>query len=295
MRYLIILLCLISFNVIAEVEQLKIRAAEAAASGDVEQAIQLYGQVVKRGPNDGFSHYRLGSLLMDNKGDLNTAIKHFREAANAGFRVAGVHYRLSRIYARLGRKEEALAELEAATSKGFLQFNLLENEPDYAAIKSSSRFTHAFASIRAARFPCEQDDRHRAFDFWIGEWNVTVSGQFAGTNKITPILGGCALFEEWSSAAGGGGKSFNYFDPGYDHWRQIWIGDNGSFIEFTGKARDGGIFYTAKTINPADKSVTHHKFEFTPNGDGSVRQFWQISPDRGNWSTVWDGHYTRMD
>jgi len=100
------------------------------------------------------------------------------------------------------------------------------------------------------------------------------------------------IFEEWESASGSNGKSFNYYDPGYDHWRQIWIGDSGSIIEFTGKARDGGIFYTAETVDPADRSVTLHKFEFTRHENSDVRQFWQTSTDGGEtYSTIWDGRY----
>lgn len=141
------------------------------------------------------------------------------------------------------------------------------------------------------RHPCTSDERHHAFDFWIGEWEVTSNGRFAGTNSIAPILGHCAIFEQWRSATGNEGKSFNYYDPGHDHWRQIWIGDGGTFIEFTGVARDGGIFYTAETIDPTDGSKTLHKFEFTQI-EGGVRQFWQTSTDGGQtYSTIWDGIY----
>lgn len=143
------------------------------------------------------------------------------------------------------------------------------------------------------RYPCDADERHHAFDFWIGEWNVTSNGDFAGSNSIVPILGHCVIFEQWTSVNGNEGKSFNYYDPGRDHWRQIWIGDGGTFIEFTGVARDDGIFYTAETINPTDGNTTLHKFEFTKI-DGGVRQYWQASTDGGKtYSTIWDGEYRR--
>lgn len=147
---------------------------------------------------------------------------------------------------------------------------------------------------RDARFPCSNDERHHAFDFWIGEWTVTQNGVFAGTNSIQSILGGCTIFEQWKSASGGQGKSFNYYDPGHDHWRQIWIDDSGTFIEFTGKARDGGMYFTAETVNPADGSVTLHKFEFTQLDGGIVRQYWETSSDGGKtWASIWDGRYER--
>ena len=244
--------------------------------------------------DDGADHYRQGSMLMDSGGDLDEAAAHFERAGELGFQVAGVAYRLSRIYASTGREAEALEQMESMANNGFGLPGLIDGEEDYASISEEPRFVAALATIRAARFPCEAGEKHHAFDFWIGEWDVSQSGQAAGSNNIQAILGHCAIFEQWESSTGGKGKSFNYYDPGRDHWRQIWISDSGSFIEFTGEARDGGIFYTAETINPADGAITHHKFEFTQNEDGSVRQFWATSSDaKKTWSTIWDGHYAR--
>ena len=244
--------------------------------------------------NDAANHYALGSQLMDSGGDLDAAAEHFERAAELGFQPLGTAYRLSRIYARQGKAEKALQQLEILAAGGFGQINLLEAEADYDSLRGNDRFIAAAATIRNARFPCSNDDRHHAFDFWIGEWNVTQNGQFAGTNSVQPILGHCTIFEQWQSASGGLGKSFNFYDPGNDHWRQIWISDSGTFIEFTGEARDGGIFFTAQTTNPADGSVTDHKFEFTQLEGGVVRQSWETSTDGGaSWTSIWDGRYER--
>jgi len=243
---------------------------------------------------DGAAHYQMGVQLMDNDGNIEEAISHFENAAEQEFQPLGVAYRLSRLYARTGRNSEALQQLEIMADGGFGLINLIEDEADYDSVRDNPRYDDAVASIRAARFPCAADQRHHAFDFWIGEWNVTQNGQFAGSNSIQPMLGHCTLFEQWESASGTFGKSFSYYDPGLDHWRQIWIGDSGSIIEFTGEARDGGIFYTAETINPADGSVTLHKFEFTQLDGGIVRQYWETSADDGaTWTAVWDGRYER--
>ncbi len=147
------------------------------------------------------------------------------------------------------------------------------------------------------RYPCQDSDNHRAFDFWIGTWDVKFQGNHAGVNEIRPILGDCVLFENWDSAGGNyTGKSFNYYDAAEGHWRQIWIDDRGGVIEFTGEVRDGAMYYTANTKNPADGSEIRHKLTFTQNPDGSVRQLWEQSNDGGDgWNTVWDGHYVRQD
>jgi hypothetical protein len=244
---------------------------------------------------DGATHYQMGAQLMDNDGDIDAAVMHFEHAAELEFQPLGVAYRLSRLYARAGQDTAALEQLEIMADGGFGLPNLIEGEADYDGIRDNLRYTAAIETIRAARFPCAADERHHAFDFWIGEWNVTQNGQFAGTNSVQPILGHCTIFEQWESASGTFGKSFNYYDPAHDHWRQIWIGDSGSIIEFTGEARDGGIFYTAETIDPSDGSVTLHKFEFTRIGDDGVRQYWETSSDDGEtWASIWDGHYERQ-
>ncbi|MCG8435790.1 MAG: hypothetical protein MJA83_17345 [Gammaproteobacteria bacterium] len=294
-RLTILFLLVISPAALADVDALRAEANTAAAEGRIETAIEKFREVLGEAPEDGAVHYQLGSLLMDNDGDLEEAVTHFNKAAELGFQPLGAAYRLSRIYARQGKKKKALEQLEVMAAGGFGLPNLVEGQADYASLAGNKRYLAALDTFRAARYPCDADPRHHAFDFWIGKWNVSQRGQFAGTNEIMPILGHCTIFENWESASGSKGKSFNFYDPGHDRWRQIWISDTGTFIEFVGEARDGGIFYTAETINPADGSVTHHKFEFTQNDDGSVRQFWQTSTDnKETWNTIWDGHYEKQ-
>ncbi|HNP65023.1 MAG TPA: hypothetical protein PKH39_13890 [Woeseiaceae bacterium] len=296
MRALILALLLCSASALAEadIDGLRAEANIAVNAGETDVAVAKLRQLLDLAPDDGSAHYQLGTLIMDSNGELFDAIRHFERAQELKFQPLGVAYRLSRIYARMGNKEKALEQMDALASGGFNLPGYFENQPDYDSIRQDAGFIDAVEAVRAARFPCEADERHHAFDFWIGEWTVTVGGTFAGTNSIQPILGHCALLEQWESAAGTSGKSYNYYDPGYDHWRQIWISDSGSFIEFTGVARDGGIFYTAETINPADDSTTLHKFEFTQIGNGVVRQFWQTSSDNGEtWTPIWDAKYAR--
>lgn len=296
MRVLIALLLVSSLASVAwaDVDSLRSEANIAAAAGETDIASGKLRQILELAPDDGAAHYQLGINLMDNSDDLFDAAQHFERAGELEFQPMGVAYRLSRIYARNGRSNDALEQMEIMAAGGFGLLNLVEDQPDYDSINEDARFVSAVESIRASRFPCAADERSHSFDFWVGEWTVTQNGQFAGTSSVQPILGHCTIFEQWESAAGTSGKSFNYYDPGHDHWRQIWIGDSGSFIEFTGVARDGGIFFTAETINPADGSITFHKFEFTVLGHDGVRQYWETSTDNGEtWQSIWDGRYER--
>jgi len=263
-------------------------------AADIDTTIDKLEKELAQNPDDGSLHYQLGSLLMDNNSDLDAAARHFESAVALQFQPLGGAYRLSRIYARQGAQAKALEQLEILADGGFGQINLIDGEADYDSLRDDARFVAASETIRATRFPCNNDERHHAFDFWIGEWSVTQNGQFAGDSSVQPMLGHCTLFEQWRGASGSEGKSFNFYDPAHDHWRQIWISDSGTFIEFTGVARDGGIYFTAQTVDPADGSITEHKFEFTQLDGGIVRQYWATSTDGGSsWSEIWDGRYAR--
>ena len=296
MRTLIttLLIALLSTPAWADLESLRSEANIAAAAGETDVATGKLRQILELMPDDGATHYQLGTMLMDNGGDIFDAASSFERAGELEFQPMGVAYRLSRIYARTGREDDALEQMEIMASGGFGLLNLIDGQPDYDSVRDNERFGAALESIRTARFPCAADERHHSFDFWIGEWTVKQNGQFAGTSSVQPLLGHCTIFEQWESASGTFGKSFNYYDPAHDHWRQIWIDDSGSIIEFTGEARDGGIFYTAETVNPADGSVTHHKFEFTVIEKDGVQQYWETSTDDGDtWQSIWDGRYER--
>ena len=190
MRALFSFLILFSFVGIAaaDVDALRDEANAAAAAGETDKAMALFAEIIAEAPDDGAAHYRLGSMLMDNGGDLDEAIAHFERAGELEFQPVGVAFRLSRIYARTGHTSEALDQLEVMVENGFGLPNMIEGQEDYASIVDEPRYEAALATIRAARFPCEAGEKHHAFDFWIGEWNVSMGGQAAGTNSIQPIL-----------------------------------------------------------------------------------------------------------
>ena len=130
----------------------------------------------------------------------------------------------------------------------------------------------------------------KAFDFWIGHWNVyDPNGEIAGTNRIDKTVNGCLLVENWSGAKGGSGKSFNYYDANTRKWRQVWVAASGS-LNLQGDFVGNAMHYTGETTGL--NGVTQESLTFTPNPDGTVRQLWRQSPDGGNtWRVVFDGLY----
>jgi hypothetical protein len=81
----------------------------------------------------------------------------------------------------------------------------------------------------AAPAPCTSE-KHRQFDFWVGEWDVTENGQPAGHNKIVLVHGNCALNENWTSARSGFSGASGRWPGGRENgieWRPAASGRHG--------------------------------------------------------------------
>ncbi len=141
--------------------------------------------------------------------------------------------------------------------------------------------------------PCSAPE-HRQFDFWIGEWKVTQpDGKLAGHNRIESMLGGCVLFESWTSADGRSqGHSFNIHARD-GKWHQTWVDNSGLLLELRGGLEDGRMVMSQVRAQPDGSSQLHEiSWEYLPSGQ--VRQHWRRSTDHGKtWSDVFLGIYTK--
>lgn len=143
--------------------------------------------------------------------------------------------------------------------------------------------------------PCAAAE-HRQFDFWLGEWDVTTpDGRTAGTNRITSILNGCVLLEEWTGAGGGIGKSFNLYDARAKHWRQTWIDGRGNVLELRGGLSEAGaMVMTGESPAPNGNGTILNRITWTRGPGEGVRQHWESSSDSGKtWTTTFDGTYRK--
>jgi hypothetical protein len=133
----------------------------------------------------------------------------------------------------------------------------------------------------------------RQFDFWVGDWSVTVNGQHAGDNRIDRILEGCALLENWTGTGGMSGKSLNFYDPAREQWHQTWIDDRGGSLGLDGTFSGGKMVLTGTKQDKAGKT-TINRITWSALPSGQVRQVWETSSDDGkSWSVAFDGLYTR--
>ncbi len=141
----------------------------------------------------------------------------------------------------------------------------------------------AISGAHAAPAPCSSAER-RQFDFWIGDWQVhKPDGSFVGLNRITPEYGGCVLHEHYATGRGYSGESLNIYDAARKVWHQTWVDSDGLLLVLEGRW-DG----KRMVLEGSKQRIT-----WTPNDDGSVRQLWEAADDKGGWSVVFDGRYTR--
>jgi hypothetical protein len=152
--------------------------------------------------------------------------------------------------------------------------------------------TAASTTCAVAASPCDAPE-HRAFDFWLGEWQVhNPASKLAGVNRISSEYNGCVLHERYDTGRGYSGESLNTFDAGRKVWHQTWVDTAGTLLVLEGGLRNGSMVLEGQTTG-AGAQVTRHRITWTPNADGSVWQLWESTDAKGQWAVAFDGLYTR--
>ena len=194
-------------------------------------------------------------------------------------------------------RDAAVLVLEGLAANGFTAVAAITADPVLSTLAGVEAFDTLVETMSAQAYPCEYDDSFRAFDFWIGEWDVHVaSGQLAGHNRITSEQRGCYLAESWTSATGGTGNSINYLDAATGEWVQIWNDSGGNQIHIRGGVTDDGMLLVGKIHYVANDTTLPFRGLWTPLEDGRVRQFFEQSHDGGEtWVPWFEGFYTRRE
>jgi hypothetical protein len=151
------------------------------------------------------------------------------------------------------------------------------------------------AAAQSAATPPEcTGPEYRQFDFWVGEWDVTLpNGKRAGHNRIEPILGGCALRESWTGAGGLAGTSYNVYDRSRKVWHQTWVDGKGNLLQLEGAFASGRMILEGETVDSAGARA-RQRITWEPTAPGQVRQLWETSADGGTtWTVAFDGRYRK--
>ena len=156
--------------------------------------------------------------------------------------------------------------------------------------------TGTYAQAQQAPQGCDSPES-KQFDFWAGEWDLTFQneGQAAHSrNRITKILDGCALLEEFSGPPGTPleGRSLSSFDRATHRWKQTWTDNTASYLDFTGGFAEGRMVLSREAGSEGKRFLQRMVWEDI-RAD-SFTWLWQRSDDGGkSWKTNWKIEYRR--
>lgn len=131
---------------------------------------------------------------------------------------------------------------------------------------------------------------YRQFDFFAGDWDTydfTDSTKVIARNRVTPMVGGCAVREVYEQYDGVRGESFSIYDATRGVWHQSWVTNGGTLLLLDGGLHDGHMILTA-TVQANNGTSSLLRGVWTPL-KGSVRETAERSVDHGKtWTPVFD-------
>lgn len=273
-------------------------------SGDWSHAIPAYESLLKWAPDNSMAWNRL-AYCYHNLGQYDKAIADYQKSLQykpASGVEAIVQSRLASAYSLKNEFEKAFAALDKAVATGFINVSELQTHADYEHLRTDARFLKIIERATNIAMPCLSNKQLRAFDFWIGEWDVYPNGssRLVGQSKIEMASGGCMILENWTAVGGppNTGKSMNYVNPSTGKWEQLWIGSGGIDINnpqkfLNGEYKDGAMRFDFEQFDAQGKKQMG-RFIFFNEGSDQVRQFNEVSSDEGKtWTIVYDFVYKR--
>ncbi len=150
-------------------------------------------------------------------------------------------------------------------------------------------FLNSFALVKAQNAVLCEDVAYQEFDFWLGTWDVYANGQLIGANRVTKILDGCAIEDNWKSIGDFSGKGINTYDATKGIWKQVWIDNLGQIIYFTGKYDNGNMTMNGQVHDENLNELKYYRITLINNNNGTVRQVWEVhTKEQQEWEVVLD-------
>jgi hypothetical protein len=131
------------------------------------------------------------------------------------------------------------------------------------------------------------------FDFFVGKWDAAWGKDLHGTNQITKRWNRVVV-EEFNGHPGMPleGHSVSVYDVNTKLWKQTWVDNEGSYLDFMGGFADGKMALS-RSFAKDGKTVQQRMvwFDITPN---AFKWNWERSLDGGQtWEVQWAIRYTR--
>ncbi len=272
-------------------------AAEEAMDADAliaaerwAEAAEAYEALLRADASDADNWFNLGRARQHQEQNKEAAEAYRRSIATGYQPLPRAQLYLARVYMLDNQPDEALTVLEQVAEGGAVSFRTVQGIAEFAPLAENPRYVAVIADLT----PCTAPE-YRHFDFWLGEWDVTSAGSSSASasNTISREHGGCVLLEQYTAGAFTG-MSLNFYDSTTGKWHQTWMSNSGGALYIEGGLNDQGQMVLTDAGSPSSAATNAtNRITWTPNPDGSVRQFWQTSSDGGEtWNVAFDGLYT---
>ena len=130
----------------------------------------------------------------------------------------------------------------------------------------------------------------RQFDFFAGDWDTYDAGSpstVVARNKVTIILDGCVIREDYRQNDGMHGESFSIYDTARDQWHQTWVTNRGKLLQLDGHLTGDSMILTGTETAPGGTSSLL-RGTWRPDAR-AVRETAERSTDGGKtWKPVFD-------
>jgi hypothetical protein len=268
----------------------------AFEQGRWEDVITEYRAILAERPEDRMSRLRIAQAERE-LGRHEAALATLEEARRASAPEAMIELERARNLLALGKREEALAALEASDHLGLRARELLESAPEFDSIRDDERFELVELSVRARVLPCEGSPTAGQFDFWLGRWEVRQpDGTLVGYDTITKRDGGCTIYEQWDGYAGASGTSLTFYLPSREQWRQVWVGSGATLIDMTGGLIEDEMRMEGTIEYAEPNRVVAFRGTWSVATDGRVRQrMEEFDIATGTWVLWFDGLFRRTE
>jgi len=146
--------------------------------------------------------------------------------------------------------------------------------------------------------PCDEGQR-RQFDFWVGSWDLdwptgpTGHAGF-GRNNVQKMWGNCIIQENFSGEQSIPlrGISVSAYIPQSAQWKQTWVDNQGSYLDFVGEAKNGQMILSREAEVNGKKILQRMVWKNIKPME--LDWSWEKSEDGGQtWQVLWPIHYRR--
>lgn len=149
--------------------------------------------------------------------------------------------------------------------------------------------------VQASRVPGCTAPENRQLDFWIGEWDVSLTGQdfVVAESSISSAAQGCLVLEHWRPFQGPHGHSISTFDQTDRKWHQEYAGGGGRRSHMVGAFADGVMrMDISGGLPPGAPANLRRRMSYQQIDANTVRQWGEVERN-GNWQITFDLTYRR--